>query len=210
MSLITVLNKLMEDQGLSLDKLSKLTGVSRSNINRMKTDENCNPTISSLLPIAKFFKISVEQLIGAEPISNTHKYELNSLRVEKLPILSTYEHISQFVDGNRHPKNVSFTYAENTVSENSFGYITTDDTMEPYFPKNIIVIFDPSVKYEDQSYVLVKNSKNQIYFKKYVNQDNLEFLTSLKTENGQTKLLKLNNDISIIATAVECHMDLSK
>jgi transcriptional regulator with XRE-family HTH domain len=210
MNLITVLNNLMENQGLSLDKLAKLTGVSRSNINRMRTDENCNPTISSLLPIATFFNLSVEQLIGITPTTDTHKYQLNSLKLEKLPVLINYKQVNAFISDGSSPKNANFTYTENTISTQSFGFITQDNSMQPFFPKGSTVVFDCQLKYDDQSYVLaIDLSNSKLLFKKYINQDNLEFLTALNPEDGASNITKLDN-LQIIATAVECHMDLLK
>lgn len=198
----------MEDQGLSLGKLSKLTGVSRSNLNRMRTDKHCNPTINNLIPIAKFFKISVEQLLGLEEITDTHQYQLNTLLIEKLPILSDYEQIQAYIKTGELPKHVRFTYSENAVSASSFGFVTVDNSMHPLFPKGIVVIFDPQISVQDQSYALAVNPHDQrLLFRKYIDNNQVQLLMPLKNDSKNAQILAIDNNIQILATATECHLE---
>lgn len=207
MNIINVLNKLMKNQGLSLDKLAKLTGVSRSNINRMRTDPDCNPTIYTLLPIAKFFQISVEQLIGEQPITDSHKYQLDSLKLEKLPILRTYQEILNFVQYSTLPEHTDYTYVENLVSTISFAYVVQDNNMQPLFPPNIMVIFDPEKSATNHSFVLALDIHNkQVIFRQYLGGGELNSLISLHKQVDSA--ISITENINIIATAVECHMDL--
>jgi len=207
MNIINVLNKLMKDQGLSLDKLAKLTGISRSNINRIRTDPDCNPTIASLLPIAKFFQISVEQLIGEQPIADPHKYQLDSLKLEKLPILRTYQEILNFVEYSTLPKDTDYTYAENLVSAMSFAYVVQENNMQPVFPPNIIVIFDTKKSATNRSFVLALDVRSKkVIFRQYLGEGELKSLISLHEQVDAA--IPINENVKLTATAVECHMDL--
>ena len=61
-----VLKQLMFKHDINESQLSHITGVSKSNISRLKNDPQCNPTMNTLIPIAKHFEITVSELIGEE------------------------------------------------------------------------------------------------------------------------------------------------
>lgn len=49
--------------GFSQDKLSKLAGVAYNTIVKIESGENLNPTIETLLKIAKALNVSIEELL---------------------------------------------------------------------------------------------------------------------------------------------------
>ncbi|OGT43661.1 MAG: hypothetical protein A3F42_02220 [Gammaproteobacteria bacterium RIFCSPHIGHO2_12_FULL_37_34] len=62
------LSKLMEDNHISLSVLHRNTGIAIPTIKRLQSDPTANPTITTLLPVANFFGITINQLIGSEPL----------------------------------------------------------------------------------------------------------------------------------------------
>jgi DNA-binding Xre family transcriptional regulator len=78
------LNRLMIESDLSIQELSAATGVAKANIFRLKNNASCNPTLSTLIPIAKHFNISVSELIGEKHVGEKIIPEDNSLLKEKL------------------------------------------------------------------------------------------------------------------------------
>ena len=65
-SLSSNLKRLMKRYAIEDTELSKETGVPAPTINRLKNNAQMNPTLRNLLPIAKYFKVSVEELVGEE------------------------------------------------------------------------------------------------------------------------------------------------
>ena len=57
----------MKEHHISIVELAATTGIPKANISRLINHQNSNPTLSSIFPIAKYFKISVSELIG-DPI----------------------------------------------------------------------------------------------------------------------------------------------
>ena len=51
---------------LSSSALARKTGVHATNIKRIRNNEQANPTVTTLLPLARYFSISLSQLIGDE------------------------------------------------------------------------------------------------------------------------------------------------
>ncbi len=66
----TVLTHLMSEKGISSAELARKTGVTQPVIYRLMTGETVNPQILTLKPIAHFFGVSLEQLLGAVPLNN--------------------------------------------------------------------------------------------------------------------------------------------
>src|SRR5579863_7222932 len=79
----------MEDNRISLSVLHRNTGIAIPTIKRLQSDPTTNPTITTLLPIAHFFNISISQLIGTEPLPSGIKgYKENKTFWLKVPLIS--------------------------------------------------------------------------------------------------------------------------
>lgn len=62
------LYQLRQERGLSLRELARLTGTSAATLNRLELDPTANPTLSTLLSLARVFNLhSVEELFGPFP-----------------------------------------------------------------------------------------------------------------------------------------------
>ncbi|MBP3619672.1 MAG: helix-turn-helix transcriptional regulator [Clostridia bacterium] len=59
------LKMLRKEEGLSQDKLALLLETSRSTISFWENGER-EPTMSSLIKLSKFFKVSIDYLVGLE------------------------------------------------------------------------------------------------------------------------------------------------
>jgi len=59
---------LLKRKNISLKAFCAEINVPQVTIARFIKDTNCNPTIKNLLPIARYFKININQLIGDQPL----------------------------------------------------------------------------------------------------------------------------------------------
>ncbi len=71
-NLASVLTHLMSKNGISSAELARKTGVTQPVVYRLMTGETENPQILTLKPIANYFGISIEQLLGSIPLDNTN------------------------------------------------------------------------------------------------------------------------------------------
>jgi transcriptional regulator with XRE-family HTH domain len=69
-NLSTVLAHLMAEKGISSAELARKTGVTQPVVYRLMTGATENPQILTLKPIASFFGVSFEQLLGFVPMNN--------------------------------------------------------------------------------------------------------------------------------------------
>jgi transcriptional regulator with XRE-family HTH domain len=74
-SLSTILTALMAEREIKSAALARKTGVPQPVIYRLMTGGTENPQILTLVPLANFFNVSLEQLIGLAPL---HKKAFNA------------------------------------------------------------------------------------------------------------------------------------
>lgn len=65
-----VLRKLMHDANLSEIQLARTLKMPVTTLNQLLNSETVSPRVETLLPIARYFNIHIEQLIGVEPIES--------------------------------------------------------------------------------------------------------------------------------------------
>lgn len=63
-----VLQKLIKDAGLNEKKLAEALGMPPTTLNQLLNADTLSPRVDTLLPIAKYFNISIEQLIAKQPL----------------------------------------------------------------------------------------------------------------------------------------------
>lgn len=69
-NLSTILSQLMSEKGLNSAQLARKTGIGQPVIYRIMTGVTDNPQILTLKPLADFFGISIDQLIGTSSMSS--------------------------------------------------------------------------------------------------------------------------------------------
>jgi SOS-response transcriptional repressor LexA len=204
-----ILSCLMAELEITLEQLSKHTGVPISSIDRIRSDVHANPTLSTLIPLAKYFGVTLGQLVGLEPISNDRiiaEYKIDTLKIDKIPLIKQKD-VLPYLNNNKITIN-AYTYSEKLISEKSFAIKIEDDSMHPIFPKGIIVTFDPLKEYEDRDFVLVQLSENDIpVFKQIYFGAEEQYLVSL---DKNIRSIPVTTNIRILAIAVEAHLNIEK
>lgn len=141
-------------------ELAFATGLPTSTISRLRSNTNTgSPNLSSLIPIANYFRISLSQLIGEEPINNNIYGTFKPNKITKLPIpVLCSENIMDFLALNASD-HLSFDTplidVDIAVSEKSFAYFLQGNAMEPQFPDKTLLIIDPEITIENLDHVLV-------------------------------------------------------
>lgn len=65
-----VITKLMNKASMDESSLARACNISLASLSRIKNNPNSNPTISTLRPIAEFFNITIDQLLGYSPLED--------------------------------------------------------------------------------------------------------------------------------------------
>jgi len=78
-NLSAILSHLMSEKGIKSAELARKTGIGQPVIYRLMTGTTDNPQVLTLKPIADFFGISLDQLLGFTPLTNQKPFDKVSL-----------------------------------------------------------------------------------------------------------------------------------
>lgn len=78
-NLATILSHLMTENRISSAELARKTGIGQPVIYRIMTGTTDNPQVLSLKPIAAFFGISIDQLLGYSPLNSPKSLDNHAL-----------------------------------------------------------------------------------------------------------------------------------
>ncbi len=208
-----VLIKLMDECDVDSAQLEQSTGVPASTINRFRSDENCNPTLASLTPLADFFCITVSQLIGEAPLDkNRIVGTYNPPYKAGLPIpVLTWQQAIQWPQIKNKQKSLDlnkWVSIDGSISDSAVGLIMQGDSMEPRFPDGTLLIFDPKQFVENRDFVLVffKDQK-KLAFRQLLADGSDKYLKSLNHEFKEIKKLQSEANYKILGVVVQTRMD---
>jgi transcriptional regulator with XRE-family HTH domain len=153
------LNQLMAEMRISADELARRTNIPASTIKKIRNRYNPNPTLTTLLPLAKFFLITLGQLVGEEPLPQSR------LKGSYQPDPSTYSRIPliEWADAP-HPSQAQtnhFVTTEYNYSANSFALSVIEDDWEN-LTRGTILIIDPLIKPAHRDFIILHKETQKI------------------------------------------------
>ncbi len=152
----TTLKALMNEVSITVTELARQTGVGQPVIHRMASGETDNPKVGSLSPIAKFFNVTISELIGDDPLSDERlagSYNPYYRSWSKLPLLSWEQ--AAALPKRLASEIVSYISTEANVSDNAFAVKMEDHTMAPQFPNGTMMVIEPNLKPQDNDFAAV-------------------------------------------------------
>lgn len=185
------LKYLREKEGISKSELSKKINVNQSTLSRWENEE-MGATVDNALDVAKFFNISMADLVGRDLTFDNAEYVDVFNDAIRIPVLGTIkagiaveaqEDIVEYVD---IPK--EWTKGGKTF----YGLLISGDSMLPKYQEKDIVIFEYTNDY------LSANKKDCAVM---VNGYDATFKNITITENGITLVpLNINNSDNYVPT----------
>lgn len=150
-----ILSRLMNANKVSLTALHRNTGVAIPTLKRLQSDPTCNPTIATLLPVANFFGITLNQLIGKEKILSD-KIEFIEKKASwlEVPIIQ-WSKIMDWCDHKIITSEINIS-TDAEVGANPYALIINhDDWITSGFLKDSVLIIDSELKATHKDYVIV-------------------------------------------------------
>jgi SOS-response transcriptional repressor LexA len=208
-NLAITLKTLLQKLNVSESELARQTGVCQPVIHRMASGETDNPKIASLRPIAKFFSVSLEQLIGDEPLTmNSPTFHVEQ-EVFTVPLIS----LSLAIDWprNRDPLlGTQYEYIPTDIkpSPEAYAIRLKDSTMYPMFPDGSLLIIEPKQAYFHRDFVLahLKGQPHAI-FKQILIDGNELYLKSITSD---FRSLQLDKHDKILGVMLQARMDFRR
>jgi len=123
-----------------------------------------DPKASTLVQIANYFDITIEQLLGLEPITRQGETQQTESASRPLPVFE----FSKGVE-SKSPQEW-YRWAENDVDGEYSALVIDKDLYEPTFPQNSLLIINQDISPDDRSYVIVMKNGDSIHYsiKKFV------------------------------------------
>jgi transcriptional regulator with XRE-family HTH domain len=183
------LNLLMAKTRINASELARQTGVPASTIKKIRSRNNINPTLATLLPLARKFSINVSQLIGDTeiPAQETKRIQNHESNETYLPLLTWRDAATRPNLPNNKQSSSGISYK--TYGKQCFTLVIEEDNWEG-FTKESIIIIDPESAIEHKDFALVhKEGTNvpalrqvlhddgNIYLKPIVRDYNIAILT---------------------------------
>jgi transcriptional regulator with XRE-family HTH domain len=196
------LKNLIQTAGISESELARCTGVPQQVINRLVTGKNTNPKITTLSLIAKYFNITISQLLKEELLFGSSDTILN-----KIPLLAWDEL-------GLKPLNLLINEGNDTISIESnscdswFATKLLCDSMEPKFAKGTLLIFDKDKEISHLAFGLFSIEKKQeIIFRQIFIKERVTYIKCLNPQCECHKLVKLSKDYIFLGTLVQSRSD---
>lgn len=182
-----VLKRLMVECGLDDLRLADATGVPFATIARMRSNPEANPTASSLRPIAKYFGISISQLLGDERLSPER---LTCALIEKdiapnrVPLIHWHKITNWIFDYKSGFNDIlGWVSVDLPVSINSYAVRIEHSGFGHRFPQQAILIVDPKIMSpQSGDIVFIKLSHDPIVLLKEIIMDGQIYLKSVNPE----------------------------
>ncbi len=143
----------MAEIRISADELARRTGLPASTIKKIRNRYNPNPTLATLLPLAQFFSVTLGQLAGDEPLSESRIkgiYKENVKTLRHIPVLSWSEVIEW---PNLDSKSQTTITTEHEYSKNAYALLVEEDDWEN-LAKGTALIIDPALEAEHRDFVI--------------------------------------------------------
>ena len=151
-----ILRQLMFNRNMKIIDLARAAGVPQPTVQRMVVGDSTLPHLSSLVPIAEFFKISVNQLLGKEPLDyQEHTIrQLEEIGIRHVPLLA-WDAVMSWLSSNEIT-DIPKVLTQSPVGARAYALAIKDAAMMPLFSIGTQVIVDPDAPCYDRCYIVAK------------------------------------------------------
>lgn len=195
-NLSDTLNVLMAKARVNSSELARATGLPATTIKRIRNNEQCNPTISTLAPIAAYFSISMSELLGGS--GNAGLESTNTLPLLAWTEAPEIDTLSLHADQPR-------VSTELQLSKSSYALPIQTDELPP-FSRGGVILVDRNRRAKTLDYIIVaKRGMSQAIIKKLIIEGDEHYLKSLITG---INLQAYTDDFQCLGVVAQYKLDL--
>lgn len=168
------LNALLEREGIRPAKLARDVSLPPATIQNLRCGDNINPTLSTLIILAKYFSVSVSQLIGETPLAQN----INKLtaQIKHIPVLS-WEEVRLWP--NMHVEKNEIIIVEDYIETIDFALTYLEKPSEN-FPENCILLISYNINPKHGDFIIVyKNESAKAFLRQWIDEGDGVYLRSL-------------------------------
>lgn len=182
-------------------ELSRVTGISQPVINRITKGSTTNPNVDTLRPIAHYFNVTIDQLIGIKPLAKTGKPSPLSAQGKHVPVIQ-WRDAKEWQNIKSNYEVTRTMFVEHECSEATYCLIVRDDTMAPKFAEGALIAVDPTLKLSNRDFAIIQIGKQAPIFKQVLFDGSDVYLKSL---NVEFPLVKIDKPFRCLGIVLEAH-----
>lgn len=205
------LRLLMNKSKLTESELSRRTGVPQPMINRILNGQNTNPKIETLMPISEYFMITLSQLIGEAPLKQVRQNPVHK-GLSKVPLISWQDILTVYdIPNEKRPKQLKkqTVMTDMPISDYAYAVKVIDESMEPKFQKETILIIDPDCTPQHRSYVIIHllKTKKTFFRQILIEENNKYYFKPLNPVFTAEKTNFSEKEVKILGTLIQSRTD---
>lgn len=198
-----ILSELMFEKRIKMIDLAHQTGVPQSTLSRILSGETTHPHRSSLEPLATFFQINVNQLLGREPIASLKRLSGFVGHGPSVPLL-TWEQISPWLAPESSFVATDTVQIDVPLAKGSFAVVVDDTAMEPQFSSGTMLIIDAEKSPKDRSFVIATlGDSDKVIFRQLLTDGINRYLRPLSPDFSQFGMVTMGPDDKIIGVVLQ-------
>ncbi len=212
-NLHSVLRKLMIEVHVSEAELARKTNIPQPTLHRILSGATRSPRGASLAPLANFFSVTINQLLGVDPLPEDRVPGTYNPRIQgwtPVPIIS-WEQASQWDTFKHQLRGTTWdTWASTDlpVSEDAYAIEVCGTSMEPLFNEKTMLIVEAKRKPQDRDFVIAANKDGaKAVFKQALFDGDDCYLKSI---NSEFKTLEMDAQYILKGTIIQARMDFYK
>src|SRR3990167_7580870 len=183
LEIANILDRLLSQAGISEAELGRVINVPRATINRIASGKTPDPRASTLQAIAKYFNVTVDQLLGKQPLfSNNMQPFALSATYTSIPVIEweeapNWETVLQTIKPDNH---FDWILADPNIESGKFALRIQGDSMWPQFQENTVLIIDQMRELKNRDFVIVYVKKNdEVLFRQLIVEGKSKFLKAI-------------------------------
>lgn len=197
-----VIISLMQSNNMDESSLAKACNISLASLSRIKNNPESNPTISTLRPIAEFFNITIDQLLGYSPLNK------NTAQIKRVPIINNLDVFTWLNNKNTKSPINSWLSCDLPISDHTFAMSYKLDNNSTVL-QNCLILVDPKRELKHEDLILIYNKKIKQFFLRLISIDDQNKLFLKPIESGFSDYIALDScskNIDLIGVAVESRL----
>jgi SOS-response transcriptional repressor LexA len=205
-----VLTQLMQEVEINEAELARKANIPQPTLHRILSGATKSPRGSSMAPMANFFSVTINQLMGVDELPEDRVAGTHNSRIygwSPVPVISwsNAANWKKFQQEMHDKQWNDWVSTDLTVSDKAFAIQIKGDAMAPTFVEGQYLIIEPTLEPENRDYVIVaaKNAKNASFRQLLVDGDDYY----LRPVSNEFRTMQLDNSNKIIGTLIQTRMD---
>lgn len=194
-----------KEKNLSASSLAEKLDMPRNKISRILNGDVSDPKASTLTPIANYFGVTIDELLGVKPIANEIIHTRDRTLLIEKPFVSQ-DKIIDWINNNYEP-NLFYKIAikDDELFENSFISKIDSDALTPIISPSMFLIIGKDAQLKTGDFVIASDNKGLLLRKIQIEGDEW-YLSAI---NPVYKTIRKEENFFIIGKVLDARLFLT-